>query len=81
MCNVAWLSQYRRVGCECGTYKSHRSCLSQTNSLVCDAIDAYSDSAEEHDTTDCFLLFQDMGAPPRKTQNLVTDCLVVGQLA
>ncbi|CAL8988629.1 unnamed protein product [Prunus brigantina] len=81
MCRAAWLSQYKRAGCKCVTCKSCKRYLSHTNSQVRDAMDLYSDSAEERDTIDCFLLFQDMGAPPRKMQNPVTDRLVVGQLA
>lgn len=45
------------------------------------AIARYSASAVERATTDCFLVFQEIGEEPRRTQYHVVDFLVVGQLA
>lgn len=53
-----------------------RSYLTQRTSLTVDVMDQYSASAEEQDTTDCFLVFQEIGAPPRRSKYHVRDFLV-----
>ena len=55
--------------------------MSQTTSLVTVAIDLYSDSAEDLDTTCCFLLFQEISESLINTQKPVIDLLVSGQAA
>ena len=55
--------------------------MSHTISLVTMAIALYSDSAEDLDTTCCFLHFQEIKESPRKIQNPKTDLLVSGHAA
>ena len=55
--------------------------MSQTTSLVTVAIDLYFDSAEDLNTTCCFLLFQEISESPKNTQNPVIDLLVSGHVA
>ena len=51
--------------------------ISQTTT----AMDLYSVSDEDRDTVCCFLDFHEIKETPRKTQNPVTDLLVLGQEA
>ena len=53
---------------------NHRS---QRISLTVAAIALYSASAEERDTTDCFFVRQEMGAPPNEMKYPVQDRLVM----
>ena len=55
--------------------------MSQTTSLVTVAIDLYSDSIEDLDTTCYFLLFQEISESPKNTQKPVIGLLVLGQAA
>jgi len=50
-------------------------------SQAADAMDHYSDSADDCETIPCFFDFQEIGLFPRKIQYPVIDHLVVGQLA
>ena len=45
------------------------------------AIDLYLDSAEDHETVCCFFDFHEIKDSPRKTQNPMTDFLVLGHEA
>ena len=45
------------------------------------AMARYSDFAKDLKTICCFLNFQEIKDSPRKTQNPVTDLLVLGQVA
>ncbi|XP_035834106.1 uncharacterized protein LOC110882178 [Helianthus annuus] len=47
--------------------------LSHKTSLTAEAIDRYSASAEKRETTDCFLVFQEIGAPPSNARYLKMD--------
>ncbi|MFS7958074.1 hypothetical protein Hanom_Chr07g00673911 [Helianthus anomalus] len=42
-------------------------------------MDLYSASAEERDTTFCFFVFHETGAPPRRRRYPVLDLLVKGK--
>lgn len=50
--------------------------LSHTISHEATTIARYSASADNRETVCCFLDFQDINEPPRKTQNPVIDLLV-----
>ena len=47
--------------------------LTQRTSLTIEAMDRYSASADERETTDCFFVFQEMGAPPKRSKYRVRD--------
>lgn len=51
------------------------------NSHTVRAMDLYSTSAVDQATTDCLLLYQEIGDLPRRTQKLVVDLLVEGHPA
>ena len=68
ICNAAWLSQYIKVGLSCGMCKSLNKYNSQVISQVVVAIDLYSASAEDLETTSCFFYLQEIRASPKKTQ-------------
>jgi len=75
------LSQYIGVGWEKETLISASNQSNQTISFVVDVIAWYSVSAEEWETIDCFLLFQEIRKSPRKIQKPVTDLRSVGSLS
>ncbi|MFS8011924.1 hypothetical protein Hanom_Chr14g01314711 [Helianthus anomalus] len=79
MCLTARLSQKIAVGFTWVVSRSLRSHLIQRTSLTVVAMALYSASADDRDTTDCFLDFQETGAPPRIRRYPVLDLLVMGQ--
>nr|GEX64061.1 zinc finger C2H2-type/integrase DNA-binding domain-containing protein [Tanacetum cinerariifolium] len=62
--NVAKEAEF--AGDDVSTHNSDRNQRTQRTSLTVEAMALYSASAEERDTTDCFLLFQEIGVPPNK---------------
>ncbi|KAJ0949210.1 putative oxidoreductase [Helianthus annuus] len=67
------------VGAVWGVSRSLRTHRSQRISLTVVAMDLYSASAEDRDTTDCFFDFQETGPPSRRRRYPVLDLLVKGQ--
>lgn len=78
---AAWLSQFSKVGGRLRIPITFNKDVSQVISQAVRAMTLYSDSAVERATSDCFLIFHDMGELPRRMQNPLVDFLVVGQLA
>ncbi|KAJ0779867.1 hypothetical protein HanPI659440_Chr06g0231241 [Helianthus annuus] len=76
MDKAAELSHFRVTGIETSTFSSLRMLISHNTSHVALHIDLYSASADDRDTTLCFLLFQETKEPPRKIQKPVTDLLL-----
>ena len=68
ICNAAWLSQYINTGLSCEICKSFNKYNNQVTSQVVVAIDLYSASAEDLETTSCFFDLQEIKASPKNTQ-------------
>lgn len=80
ICNASSLSQKSSTGRQWKTRTSCTNYLSQTNSQVVVAMTRYSTSAEEWETTICFLVFKEMGLSLNRIKKPVVECQVVGQL-
>jgi len=79
MWRVAWLLQYIFIGLISQNSNSWRNCFTHISSQVRDAIALYSASIEDQTTTFCFMLFQEIIFPPRKTQYPVVGRLSIGE--
>nr|GFD07883.1 hypothetical protein [Tanacetum cinerariifolium] len=66
-------SQNRGVGDDVSIRNSDSNQRTQRTSLTVEAMALYSASAKDRDTTDCFLLFQEIGVPPSKRKYPVRD--------
>ena len=73
MCIAAWLSQCNVIKPSWWTPSSLSKRFVHTSSQEVFAIARYSDSALDRATTVCFLLFQEIRFPPKKTQTPVVD--------
>lgn len=62
-------------------HKTPSNALSYLSSNVIEAMEWCSASVEDRDTVCCFLVFQDIGEPPRETSQLMSKWQVKGQLA
>lgn len=81
MCNADWLSPYKYADFPCGSPKSASKYFMNWISAVAFAIDLYSASAEDLDTTCCFLGFHDIKQVPNIMQNQLIDLLVTWHAA
>ena len=73
------LSQYIMKGWAVGMWRSRSNECNQTISQTVESIALYSASADDLETTVCFLDFHEMRLSPRKIQNLDVDLLVSKQ--
>ena len=78
-CIAAVESQKKATTLGCGACNSPRRFTIQMNSLTAIYIALYSDSAEEWETTSCFLDFHEMRAGPKNIQKLDVERLVSKQ--
>lgn len=69
------------IGVGCVTLRLNKIPFSHFNSQVVVAIDLYSASTDDLDTVCCFLVFQDIGELPKRTNHPVRDRRVKGQPA
>ncbi|MFS7910652.1 hypothetical protein Hanom_Chr02g00108751 [Helianthus anomalus] len=81
MDSAAVLSHFRSTGICTTTLSSLNRFSSHNISHVALHIDLYSASAEDRETTLCFLLFQETKEPPRKMQKPVTNLRLSTHLA
>lgn len=76
---AALLSQDKGIGVAIEMPKSNKRRCNQTNSQHVDAMERYSDSMDDRETTCCFFAFQDTTEGPNRTQNPYIDRRVIGQ--
>ena len=66
MCKVAWLSQYRTTGLGWSIWRSFSRNINHCASQDAWATARHSASEDDLNTTDCFLLFQEIREVPKK---------------
>ncbi|KAJ0458049.1 hypothetical protein HanIR_Chr15g0780691 [Helianthus annuus] len=81
MDSAAVLSHFRTTGIFTSTLSSLKRFSSHNTSHVALHIDLYFASAEDRETTLCFLLFHETNEPPRKMQKPVIDLRLSTHLA
>lgn len=81
MYNANWLSQYSLIRAGCVTPRLNKIYFSHFNSQFVVSIYLYSASPHDLESVCCFLVFQDIGKLPKRTNHLVRDRCVKGQPA